>query len=94
MKIVCESLFCIYYEEDHCTLDSITIDERGMCEDMIYMDIDEKYLLPRRKKLRNELEKRNKLLSAHNDEFEMVLREIAKRYGELQQQEPQQKNAD
>lgn len=40
----CLNLFCVYWNEDECTLDEITLDISGACECCIYVDIEEKLL--------------------------------------------------
>lgn len=54
----CQNLFCIYWDQNQCTLDGITLDIRGSCEDCIYITPEESYLKQKRDELlyRYELE--------------------------------------
>lgn len=40
----CENYFCIYWSEDICCLDSISLDILGNCQDCIYVTINEEIL--------------------------------------------------
>jgi len=51
MKISCENVFCIYYEKDKCILDSISLDEMGICTNVFFVNVEELYLSYKRKKL-------------------------------------------
>ena len=37
----CENLFCIYWAENECVLDDITLDIKGICQSCIYVNIQE-----------------------------------------------------
>jgi len=52
MKISCENQFCIYFEENTCLLNTISLDTAGLCASCIYVSIDEAHLEERRKELR------------------------------------------
>ncbi len=47
--MLCENLFCIYYQDDECILDEIELDICGSCKCCIYVDIPEKQLEKKRK---------------------------------------------
>ena len=46
----CENKFCIYWEDDYCTLNEISLDILGTCTSCIYVDIDDKTLKEEREK--------------------------------------------
>ena len=51
----CENIFCIYWEENECILDNITLDIKGICQSCIYVDVQKNELLGyRRKSLQKE----------------------------------------
>lgn len=47
----CENIFCIYYAERQCILDEISLNIQGVCENCIYIEINEKVLADYRKEL-------------------------------------------
>lgn len=47
----CANRFCIYWTDEKCSLDSVSLDITGMCEDCIYVNIEESVLQTYRKKL-------------------------------------------
>lgn len=53
----CENIFCIYWADKKCTLNNISLDIQGKCEDCIYINIDEKVLRKQRDKLMKTYEK-------------------------------------
>ena len=53
--MLCENLFCIYWEAEKCILDEISLDIQGNCESCIYVDIDPNLLQKERKKLLDQL---------------------------------------
>lgn len=48
----CENHFCIYYEDDACLLDDITLDTLGQCESCIYVNLPETLLCRVRAQMR------------------------------------------
>lgn len=40
----CELRLCVYWQDDECILNQITIDSLGMCSECILVDIDESIL--------------------------------------------------
>ena len=40
--MMCENLFCIYWENGECVLDEVTLDCQGKCNECIYIKLDEK----------------------------------------------------
>ncbi len=40
----CKNKFCIYYRKDRCTAEDVAINSVGMCEDCVYVEIDESEL--------------------------------------------------
>ena len=47
----CANRFCIYWSDDKCILDSVSLDITGLCEDCIYVNIEESVLQAYRKQL-------------------------------------------
>lgn len=47
----CENHFCIYWDNNLCILDKISLDVLGCCQNCIYVDIDDNILQTARKKL-------------------------------------------
>ena len=43
MKNICEDYFCVYYKEERCTLDYISLNHNGMCTNSVhvYLNNDE-----------------------------------------------------
>ena len=53
MKIrTCENRFCVYWEGSNCVLDSVSLDELGLCSDCVYVVIEEDILQKKREVLR------------------------------------------
>jgi len=52
MKISCENQFCIYFEENTCLLNTISLDTAGLCTSCIYVEIDAALLAEQRKAMR------------------------------------------
>ncbi len=44
----CENVFCVYWHNDECRLNEISLNVFGTCECCIYVDIDERLLKKRR----------------------------------------------
>lgn len=42
--MLCENLFCIYWEKEQCILDHIELDILGCCKECIYISFDEDFL--------------------------------------------------
>ncbi len=55
---MCENIFCIYWEDNTCILDSISLDIQGTCRDCIYIELEESILSKARKDLLEKLEQR------------------------------------
>ncbi len=53
--ICCQNVFCIYWKQEHCLLDRLSIDQQGLCTNCIYVDIPDSYLDKKRSHLRAEL---------------------------------------
>ena len=51
--MMCENLFCVYWSDNECILDEISIDIQGSCESCIYVDIDDESLKKSREKFLN-----------------------------------------
>ncbi|MBQ1991314.1 MAG: hypothetical protein II233_00865 [Clostridia bacterium] len=47
----CENIFCIYCLRKECTLNEISLDIQGNCENCIYVDIDENILEEQKKEV-------------------------------------------
>lgn len=56
----CENRFCIYQKDGKCIDDDIYIDTAGMCEDCIYINMDDDELQRRKDDLLRELDERDK----------------------------------
>lgn len=56
MIIYCENIFCIYWENDKCLLNSVKLDIQGRCDSCIYIDIKEPTLKIFRKSHLNKIE--------------------------------------
>ncbi len=52
----CEKIFCIYWQNQKCLLQSISIDTLGHCQDCIFIEIKEPKLEKKRAALRAELQ--------------------------------------
>ena len=46
----CENKFCIYWDDDCCALNEVSLDILGTCTSCIYVDIDDKTLKEEREK--------------------------------------------
>ena len=51
--MLCENIFCIYYEDEECVLGETELDMTGSCKNCIYVSIPEKELKEKREKLLN-----------------------------------------
>ena len=49
--MTCENKFCIYWSQGSCTLETISLDIQGRCQECIYVSIEEKALATARKNL-------------------------------------------
>ncbi len=58
----CENKFCIYWNENECILDDISLDVQGNCEDCIYVNIDEENLKAERQRSLKSLYNEQKVL--------------------------------
>ncbi len=47
----CQNLFCVYYEDEKCTLDEITLDIHDGCQECIYVSIEDEMLKRERQKI-------------------------------------------
>ena len=47
----CENDFCIYWEENECTLKEIAVNAAGLCDDCILVNIEQDFLKEKRKQL-------------------------------------------
>ena len=56
MKIKCGNEFCIYFENGSCILDSVSLDEMGICEEILLISAEEKWLAEKRKELLEKFE--------------------------------------
>ncbi len=52
----CENYFCIYWSEDNCLLDEISLDVMGICKSCIYLNIDKIILEAYRKDTLDKIE--------------------------------------
>ena len=60
LKLKCSHDLCIYWEENHCILDFISIRSIGMCEECINISFEEEDLNRRREELRKMFEEIDK----------------------------------
>lgn len=44
----CENKFCVYWQEDACLLDEISLDSQGCCEECVYVNVEEEILNKKR----------------------------------------------
>lgn len=51
MLLKCENYLCIYQKNNQCILDNISLDELGMCDQCIYVDVEEGELNTIKKKM-------------------------------------------
>lgn len=58
--MICENSFCIYWENDSCILDEVTLNSDGICESRIHVDIPESYLGKIREEQLEKIEKLDK----------------------------------
>jgi len=56
MGLYCNNKFCIYYESSHCLLDSNSLDESGICQNIYYVELEKEFLDVQRKKLLKKFE--------------------------------------
>ena len=56
--MLCENVFCIYWNDKNCSLSEISLDIQGNCEKCIYIDIEETVLENQRRKNLNKYEDR------------------------------------
>ena len=49
----CGNYFCIYWTESGCSLENITLDIQGICQDCIYIELEKETLLQARAYLLN-----------------------------------------
>lgn len=47
--MTCENLFCIYWKENVCTLEKISLDMQGACQDRVYVTLEDALLEKERK---------------------------------------------
>ena len=52
----CENLFCIYFNENFCTLDEITLNIQGICTNCILVNVEESILKTQRENLVSKFE--------------------------------------
>ena len=55
--LFCDNTFCIYWENQHCLLDSISLDDTGSCSDCICISFPEDNLEQKRLEMREQLDK-------------------------------------
>ena len=47
----CENIFCIYWEQNQCRLESVSLDELGSCKECINVKVEEELLSKKRAEL-------------------------------------------
>ncbi len=50
MEMMCENIFCIYWNDNNCILENISLDIQGKCNECIYVNISDDKLLKYRYK--------------------------------------------
>lgn len=55
--MLCENIFCIYWEKHHCCLEEISLDVRGSCNECIYINVDEDKLKEHRQAILKNINK-------------------------------------
>ncbi len=53
----CENYFCVYWEDESCTVENIYLDILGCCQTCIYVDIPEDLLEEQRQKYLDKFER-------------------------------------
>ena len=53
----CANRFCIYYRKGRCLAEDISINSAGVCEDCVYVEIDERDLQARRANLLEKMQR-------------------------------------
>lgn len=56
--MLCENVFCVYWNNRNCSLSEISLDIQGNCEKCIYIDIEESVLENQRRKNLKEYDNR------------------------------------
>jgi len=39
--MTCLNRFCVHYENEHCGLNEVSIDEMGFCGDIFFVDVED-----------------------------------------------------
>ena len=63
----CKNKFCIYYRKERCMAEEIAINSVGMCEDCVYVEIDESELKVKRADLLTKIEREYQHLMRHEN---------------------------
>jgi hypothetical protein len=59
VELICVNNFCVYFKNDQCTLDFISLDELGTCTQLLLVDIKEDFLAVKRKEKLDKFTKLN-----------------------------------
>lgn len=51
----CDNIFCVYNLEKNCSIDNVTMDANGMCQDCIYINLEDKILNQQKLKILNRI---------------------------------------
>ena len=54
---ICENHFCIYWEDNQCVLKSISLDIQGICQDCIYVELEQFTMDNAREQMRKKFER-------------------------------------
>ena len=60
--LYCENIFCIYQEKSKCMLDSISVDDCGLCRDCIWVTIPGQDLGKYKERTRKSFEEKDNLI--------------------------------
>ena len=60
-NILCNNIFCVYWNNDCCILQTITHDALGVCTQGIHVDMEEDFLEKKRVKMLEKLYKDEKI---------------------------------
>lgn len=52
----CENDFCIYWSGNVCLLEEISLDVRGVCQESVFVELEETFLNEQRKTFRKRVE--------------------------------------
>lgn len=63
----CENVFCVYWQEDKCSLRAISVDVLGHCRECVLVDLEDNLLAARRQEMRDAFEKMHRQWQEKSD---------------------------